>query len=255
MGKPVRDLLNQVPPIIGFTFDPLKLIQSANGLYPCGKDRILRAVTDYVHQHQAPEISRLFGVSLLLWCLFEVPNQLGSFPSLEIGMPIYLREPEDRRIAPRFPLILCEDIPLLVTEGILFAVTFPGSPLRHVDFCRRFCRLRRQPLTPGVDPLRVIDRIEATPGCLWTKPYEAVNDGISPRFSEVSEGRARRMRSMLRLQLLRLIKDAYPLPRDVAHKVASYGDISDRDWQQIVAEVSRLDLRWDEGANRYRRHH
>ena len=100
------------------TYNPGRIVQAVNDLIPLGKEEALASIAGYYEaaDRQADPRQGLFWV---LRVLFDVPAEPGYHPPVRLGAP-RPAAPEDLRTIPRFPIMLIEDIPLLmVTSYIL----------------------------------------------------------------------------------------------------------------------------------------
>jgi len=167
------------------SFDPGALVAAVNALLPLGKDGALDAV-----ERQLDGADRVadpqHGLFLVLRLLFAVPDS-GSHPPVRIGIPEAL-EPHDASVLPYFPLLVVDDIPLLLVTTFLLG----GSAERvetHVHHFRAHGVLRGTPLRPRADlgPTVVLDHAST----LYRRAY-----GESPRPG---------LRAVLEEQLNRLV--------------------------------------------------
>ena len=135
-------------------FNPGAFIAAVNALLPLGKDGALAAIERYL---VAADRSRdpQHGLLLVLRLLFEVPAS-GFHPPLYIGIPKTI-QPADPKSLPHFPLILIDDIPLLLVTSFLI-----GGLAQPVEDCLKYYRengiLRAAPLNPpaAVAPAEIL---------------------------------------------------------------------------------------------------
>jgi len=99
----------------------------------------------------------------VLRVLFDVPDDPGYMPHIYVGAP-YPKKPEDPKSVPRFPVLLLDDVPLMLVSGYLLAGEAEHVE-SHVDYFRKNGRLRAKPLAPTNDPLGVYDQFERS--FLW----------------------------------------------------------------------------------------
>lgn len=85
------------------------------------------------------------GLFWVLRVLFDLPDGI-AFPPVLIGRPSLPPPPETASI-PRFPILLVDDVPLLLTRGYDLA-GLPQPVDDHVNFFREHGRLRTRPLAP-----------------------------------------------------------------------------------------------------------
>jgi hypothetical protein len=145
-------------------------------------------------------------------------------------------EPEDPELLPRFPILLHEDIPLLLVFGYNLA-GYPEPVERHVQFFRKQGRVRDKPLLPPNQPLAVLDTI----------PRPVVD-----YFS--SEKRRYTQNDLIKEQLFRLIYSVYQ-KKGLYIKEGGFIHRGYRDqktpWKKEVAEASKLRFHWDTGKQQY----
>lgn len=123
-------------------FNPGALIAAVNALLPLGKDGALAAIEGHLAAADRSADPQ-HGLFLVLRLLFEVPAS--GHPPLHIGIP-KAAEPSDPRSLPYFPLLLVDDIPLLlVTTFVLGGSAQPVEA--HVQYYRANGILRSKPLT------------------------------------------------------------------------------------------------------------
>ena len=235
-------LLSDVPPCRGLGYDPASLIRAVNTLRPLGKERALAVIREYLR------VGGGESMFLVLRVLFEVPDEPGHMPRMSIGAP-YPPEPKDPTLVPRFPLVIQDDIPLMLVRGYLVAGAGSG-PEPHVRYFQEHGTLRSKPLRPGGDPLAALDRFVASPQWLYEAKYAP---GYNPRGVQVVQFSALDVangRHMIMDQLLHLVADVYPLPQDRFGGILPFRGAEAR-WRKIKSEVAKLKLRWDPQTNRY----
>jgi hypothetical protein len=139
-------------------FNPGALVAAVNALVTLGKDRALDAV-----EHQLTESDHLadpqHGLFLVLRLLFDVPTDPGFHLPMHIGIP-NVAAPKDAKALPYFPLIVVDDIPLLLVTTFLLG----GSPElveAHLKHFREKGILRAAPLTPKtfLSPAEILDHL------------------------------------------------------------------------------------------------
>lgn len=125
-------------------FNPGALIAAVNTLLPLGKDDALAAVERYLAAADRSADPQ-YGLLLVLRVLFEVPAS-GFHPPLYIGIP-EAAAPPDRKSLPYFPLLLVDDIPLLLVTSFLIGGS--AQPVEaQVEYYRDNGILRASPLIP-----------------------------------------------------------------------------------------------------------
>jgi hypothetical protein len=128
------------------TYDPTTVINAVNALVSLGKDGALAAIDKFLAR-QDPEDNPRQGLFLVLRVLFDAdphpPLRLGGAP---------LGPPRDPAAMPRFPIVVVDDVPLMLISGYTLA-GLPEPLSSHLDYYRNHGTLRAAPLTPaqGVD--------------------------------------------------------------------------------------------------------
>lgn len=87
-----------------------------NALLPLGKDGALAAIERYLASADRSRDPQ-YGLLLVARALFEVPAS-GFHPPLYIGIPKTIQPPDPKSL-PHFPLVLVEDVPLLLVTTFL----------------------------------------------------------------------------------------------------------------------------------------
>ena len=148
-------ILDRVPSYnAGAAFDPLRLIQAVNALQPLGKERALAAIGEYLRVASRYTSSGREGMFLVLRLLFDVPADAGGQPDMLVGAPSG-PEPGCSADAPRYPILVCDDIPLLAVNGY-FLCGCAQDPTAHLEYFRERGRLRDGPLTPTDQPFNCL---------------------------------------------------------------------------------------------------
>lgn len=140
------------------TFNPGVLVAVVNTLLALGKYGALDAV-----ERRLAEADRIadpqHGLFLILRLLFEVPADPGFHPPMHIGIP-NVAAPRDAKTLPHFPLIVVDDIPLLLITTFIMG----GSPElveAHLKHFHDNGTLRTAPLTPKtfLSPAKIIGHL------------------------------------------------------------------------------------------------
>jgi len=241
-------LLDTAPGLDGYSYNPLPVIQIVNTLQPLGKEKALAAVAEYVrvsdewYDFWGPRS----GMFLVLAVCFDLPNgiypdQAGGFGAPSPGPP------KDPGRIPRFPIAIIDNIPLMLVSGY----TFQGmaTPMENVvDFYRAKGSIRATPLVPSNDPLAAITHLTNSKQWIYGDTNLQRTD-FSISFGPTED--ARREKSMLMEQLLRLLDSVYRLPTDVNGNRLPCGEPPEPAWQKIVADVSALKIKWDSRENSF----
>ncbi len=215
-------ILDRVPSYQNWmTYDSRRVILAVNALHPLGKAAALAALKEYLRvtpfrwYADGPD-----GVFLVLRCLFDVPETPGYLPRMKVGVSD--EEPGDPSLFPRFPISLVGDIPILLSKG------YSGggreeSPLQHLAWYESHGVFRAAPLRPTVRPLEALDAIEAAIGRV------PAGDRRRPDLAYAT-------RQVFRL-LSTVVRPNPGLRPDALRRQG--------------AEIARLDIRWNDLANRY----
>jgi hypothetical protein len=185
--------------------------------------------------------------------LGEVAGDMASIPP----------EPADPTRIPRFPLVLIDDIPLVVVQRCI--VIGQAEPvMRQIAYFRRFGRLRTRPLCPSDRPWEVLAKLEASPQWLFGSDYET-NKGDTPVLGDSPQDPEQNRedgRWMMRRQLLRMVAGLYPQVRETSPRWIGSGKDADTytvtmvntdKWVSVVADLKKHPIRWDAAHQRYKR--
>lgn len=124
-------------------YNPAHVIAAVNALRPLGKEEALARIDSYLEGRDGlPYPDGLFWV---LRTLFEMPAGR-PFPPAGIGRP-NISPPAGAEHLPRFPVVVVQDVPLLVVRGYALA-GLPEPVERHVAYFRAHGVLPARSLTP-----------------------------------------------------------------------------------------------------------
>jgi hypothetical protein len=127
-------------------FDPQKLIVAVNALQALGQEHADAVLDEYLRTRTGPRtLAVLGGVPLIARALFEPREEGGVMPRLKVGAPT--PTPSDPKQFPRFPLMIVDDVPLLVVRGYTLAGA-PEPAEADLANIRQTCRFRTEPLKP-----------------------------------------------------------------------------------------------------------
>lgn len=229
-------LIDRLPGLLGGEYNPLRMIQLVNALQPLGKQKALAVIDEYLRVADADD-SGVHGVFLLLRVLFDVPEDPGFMPDMCLGSVWFLKPRTNDKAMPRFPIFLQDDIPfLLAGYGSLDGLILP--PLNDVEYFRRVGKIRSRPLTPPDNPVSVVEMVVKSTQSIFTeKARDAYYD--MPRTDVMN-------------QLLWLLDSVYrkELNFDEGPN-ASPKKIRDKVVREILADLSKLAIRWDGKRNCY----
>jgi hypothetical protein len=219
--------LDEVPSYnAGWKYNPRKVIRAVNLLQPLGKRRALAAIQEYLRiaSHYSGLDHGRKGVFLVLRVLFEVPQDPGYMPRMGVGAP-YPPEPKDKKLLPRFPIVIRDDIPFIVVNGYSGSGE-PQRPESHLTHFRKHGTLRSKPLVPTDKPFAALEKFAAS--------YDEAR------------------RNMLGEQILRLLDSVYRVEPEIHNNLLPFYDIdAEEKRNKIVREVSALRIRWDTKLSQY----
>ena len=218
----------------GYTFDPASYIRAVNRLRGEEAPALLEQLRTYTNTilNGSAILEESAKVFFLVRLLFVTKKAGQPFPPIKIGTPLDSGTPPAKAF-PLYPLALVEDVPLLIVSGFMLG-GLPQSPLDHLDFCQKECRLRPDPLRPPDNPLSLADQL------LTSKAW----------YRETQGAEGDDDRTILQAQLLRLVRSAYPLPDlDSMNFSASLQDVAV--WQKHQAAFEQKKATWDSGQSRY----
>jgi hypothetical protein len=219
----------------GWAYNPLPVIRVVNALLPLGKEKALAVIEEYLRVCSPWDSPAEEGLFLVLRVMFDVPKR-GYMPPMYVGAP-EPAGPEDPTRLPRFPILLCEDVPLLLVYGYCLGGEAEQAESHVAYFREHGGRLRARPLAPPDAPLAVFDRA-------WASVSSSHRGG--PASFDATGGKL-----LLMNQLLWLVDSVYPRKTDRrGHKFSPKGD-PDPEWRKIGAEVAKLGIRWDSKKDRY----
>jgi hypothetical protein len=215
-------ILDRVPAYQNWiTYRPQAVIQAVNALQPLGKTAALAALKEYLRvtpfrwYADGPD-----GVFLVLRCLFDVPENPGVLPAMMVG--VSSEEPADRSLFPRFPMTLVGDIPILLAKGYSGSGA-TESPERHLVWFEKHGVFRAAPLRPTSRALEVLDELEKTVNRIPAAERRRPDLAYATR------------------QVFGLLSTVY----------RANPALSPEALRRLGPEIARLDLRWDDRANRY----
>lgn len=138
-------------------YDPRVVVDAVNVLVPLGKLGAIDAIEMHLSRADL-ERDPQEGLFLVLRVLFDV-SPPRRHPPLNLGGSVP-PPPPDASAMPRFPIVLVDDVPLLLVSG--YALGGDTEPVStHVEFYREHGRLRGAPLTPPPTSDGLLERYEA----------------------------------------------------------------------------------------------
>ncbi|MBX3417035.1 MAG: hypothetical protein KF851_05480 [Pirellulaceae bacterium] len=130
--KELLRLLDSMPVAKGRNWNPLIVIEIVNSLVGLGKDDGIAVFREYL-RISPPSFEIHEQVCLLLRLLHEVPEEMGCFPEMKLGLPSS-GFPKDMRLMPRFPVHVIDEIPVLMVSGYIFSGDVPDDNLEILDW-------------------------------------------------------------------------------------------------------------------------
>lgn len=233
-------LLDTAPGLDGYSYNPLPVITIANTLQPLGKEKALAAIAEYIRVSSkwSGFGEARYGIFLVLRVLFDVPGSVDPIQAVAFGAP-FPPGPKDPHRLPRFPIALVDDIPLMLVSG--YSLAGMATPMEEVvAFFRDNGELHPTLLAPTNAPLSAIVHLMHSSQWVYADAKLQQPGGFSFGMVEDTE----REKSMLMEQLLRLIDSVHRLPTDQYGNRLPCGEPPEPAWQNIVAEVSALQIKW-----------
>lgn len=140
-------------------YHPWQVIDAVNALVPLGKEDALAALNSQLVR-EGPDASSDEGLFLVLRVLFFVPPAPGHQPAMRLGGTAPPPPPELARL-PHFPLMLIDDVPLLMISG--YALGGDTEPVSvHLAHYAAHGTIRESPLRPTHDADWTLVRFTAT---------------------------------------------------------------------------------------------
>lgn len=212
---PLLRVLDTAPPLRGDSYDPRSVIRIVNALHPLGKEKSLAAIEEYLRV--APNLAYArCGLYVVLRVLFDVPNPPGQ-PEVIQGLPGPLI-PTKSDVVPRFPVLLIDDIPLLLVSG--YRGSGSDDAEAHLPYFRKFGTLRPKALVPPDAPLGILAKFDNMPR--W--------------YVERSSHDVPHLRSIVMSQLLRMTLSVHPRADELQqapYLISPYPDLDHR-WATLA---------------------
>ncbi len=251
--------------------DPARTLRCVNRLLGLGKEGALCALREYCEMALdfEGEASREPGSIDQSNFLRALPIAMLLFEPVEPGdawnaSPTWTRHREDflgkdlRERWPHFPIVLAEDLPILVTEDLRslgYGYWERAHLQRYLDWCEETCAIRAWPLRPPDDPLPALDRWMDDPHVIQF----FVKQGNTTRYWE--NGMTRPYEGpdyrLILFQGLRLVLDGLPervrmpLQSRLGDNLPGLYGRGGALWNRIEESVRSHTLCWDEEACRY----
>lgn len=222
-------------------FNPRRLIVAVNALQPLGKARALAALNEYCRVTD-DNGRNLFGgledssIFLILRALFDVPTNPGYMPRMYVGAPFPVNLPDDPKRVPRFPMVIVDDVPVLLVSGYNLG-GMPEPVGVHLDYFQKYGTIRSNLLVPSCSPVRVLSDLWVMD--FWPKLSYSFAD--SPRFAgnDYDHG-------IIVDQIFRMLNITEKVNLDL-----SWRPNVDSQWRSISTKYRLADMRWNAALSRY----
>lgn len=145
--------------------NPLRIVQAVNALQPLGKDVAVAVLAEYLRVASPFDDPGREGVFHVLRTLFDPPDDTGVFPEMFVGAPTP-EPPKDPKAAPRFPIVIVDDIPFVAVTGYALG-GLAEPPEHHLEWMRAHAELRRSKLSPTSTPILTLERMVGLPTTPW----------------------------------------------------------------------------------------
>lgn len=238
--SPTMEAINGAPSVCAHNFNPVMLIRAVNHLHALGKDKALAELREFLKiardSHNAERDAKNIDTSdhqcvfLIVRLLFEPAEPGESLPRMMIGAMIPSPEEQDQALWPLFPLVVKDDIPFMLIEGVNLA-GHAEPPHRHVAWAEKHGKLRARPLRPGDDPLAAVDKLMALPQ-------------TGRLFGEKDRG-------VLRRQGWQMIDHLAQKPNGARDFLPQRGYDAKADWEEHKRAAAGLKIQWDEKRQTY----
>ena len=172
--RKLLEALSRLPAVSEGDYNRRPVIRVVNLLQPLGKEKALAAIDEFLRVSSLrTDRNAHEGVFLVLRTLFEVPTMPtvfprdhdpsppGFMPPMRIGIA-NLEEPTDRKLLPRYPIVIEGDIPFLLCRGGGMA-GFPQLARSHVQYFRKYGTPRAKPLAPSDRPFEALQTLARYP--------------------------------------------------------------------------------------------
>jgi len=139
----ILSLLDQVSTMTVENYNPAIVIKTVNYLHPLGKEKALEKISTYLKQ--ADKKQNYNGLFWVLRSLFDLPKEK-DFPSVLLGKAD-IPSPDEPKKLPRFPIVIIDDVPLLVVRGYQLG-GLPEPVGNHIKLFLQYGNLRKNLLAP-----------------------------------------------------------------------------------------------------------
>ena len=157
--------LNSIGDVQAVKFDPGSMVRAVNGLRSLGKAQGIAVIREYLRVVPYEPPQSTWVSFLVLRILFEADN--GKPPPIVLGAPTP-KEPHDRNLLPLFPMVIVNDVPLLVVDGYR-RLGQPAPVEKYITYYEQHGILRAEPLRPDDNPQHLMAIMEHAP---WWSIYD-----------------------------------------------------------------------------------
>ena len=237
-------IINGTPSYDQGNFNPAKLVRAVNYLMPMGKEKAIRELRAFLKVARGwpgetlrcdenIDTSDKTCVFLIVRLLFECADPKERLPDIATVSFTPILKEEDRKYWPLYPVYLQNDVPFFMVDGGNLGGQ-ADQPERHIDWAEKHGRIRTKPLRPIDNPMAAAERLVALP---QTERLYAHRIGVT-------------FKSLLYRQAWNVLEDVNPrISR--AGTTPRENCFDDSEWDARAKAASKLNIRWDEAAQRY----
>jgi hypothetical protein len=231
MPTPPDRLMSELHGFDGFRFHAVKLLKIVNHLIGLGAAQSWNILQSYARASKQkpelkPENALVVARVLFVATALEAPS-----PRVELGTPD-IRQPDDPRQFPSWPLHLERGLPLMLIGGY----TFAGQPMPvdvQLAAYKAQMKIRTEKIAPDGCAFAIVERFLASDEWRTLGPRPDHDD-------------------MLRLQAWRAVDTIVPLTA-TDERAASSGALGRDRWREVEQTVYAMKPSWDPEGSEYRR--
>jgi hypothetical protein len=177
------DVIAAAADMLVANYRPRPIIDAVNALIPMGRSGALAVLDAHLRHHDAGTPHD--GLALLLRVLFEVPPT-GTHAPLRLGGTVP-PAPADPRVLPRYPIVLLNDVPLLLVTG--YALGGDTEPVTaSLRELRRRGAMRKVRLAPHGYTDAIRRRLRGIYRLAYgDEPTAALEDWVGRQLEDVAE--------------------------------------------------------------------
>lgn len=226
--SPELELINEAASWPFSNPDGTKLIRAANALRKLGKDDALTALENYIELNDGSGRDYEEIVFWIIRVLFEPIRLEGRIPPPYIGVFFLERGDADAPLWPLEPIDLVDDIPFMM--GRLGSASLPELPYSHIEWARRHCVIRDEPLRPTSNPLVAAKKL------LGSRKFSRLNEYATNGATRIIKSQA--------VTMVAGILEPLPERRRNAAK-------AQEDWEARIKTAEELGIAWSEKEERF----